>query len=323
MSLKRSKRNRFRTFISDTSQAMQNVFRSRSPVPNSSGTHQLEPRDSASTPADSASVIRHELPNNQSSILNAGIASDILTPGHDKAHPITPARASTPEPVAPTIARALDMPIPERGSTDLTPLPRVAAANNPPAVHLPHVQTTGQDISSQGTPMGKTSSEHATTVPSTQLVMSSGASRCGLDIGDTVSATLKASFKMLRSVNMVPTLRSALDVLADCVDVIPTEARNRKDYKELAMNITATLEVLKGHLSQTSPEQVSKAVLNIIDELNQQAAYIREKQGRTRTGAYANAEQDIEDIVQQYRNIEALFRRLQVSVNKRFKVRGC
>ncbi|KAG9123085.1 hypothetical protein FRC07_000254 [Ceratobasidium sp. 392] len=311
MSLKRSKRERFRGLLNDTSRAMRDVFRSRSPVPSSSDTHQqLEFHSSYSTPANSTSV-GHEPPNHQWSNLNAAITPEILTLGHDQAHLMTPTRALTPELVATSTARASDVLVLERESTDPTPLPRVPAANNPQADHLPDVQAAGQHVTSQETPTNETSTKPAAAAPSSQTTRSPGASSGGLDIGATVSAALKTSFNMLRSVNIVPTLKSALDILADCIDVIPAEARNRKDYKELAMNIAATLEVLERHLSQMSPGQISESVANIIEELNQQAAYISEKQERTRESAYVYAEQDMEDIVEHYRRIEALFRRLQ------------
>ncbi|KAG9081464.1 hypothetical protein FRC07_014503 [Ceratobasidium sp. 392] len=100
-------------------------------------------------------------------------------------------------------------------------------------------------------------------------------------------------------------------MLASCIDNIPTAAKNRKDFYDLASSISVARQDLEEHLSRVNPEQMSKAVSDATGKLNQLASHIEEKQERTGARAYFDAEKDIDDLVECYRDVERLLRRLQ------------
>ncbi|KAG8794907.1 hypothetical protein FRC12_020324 [Ceratobasidium sp. 428] len=129
---------------------------------------------------------------------------------------------------------------------------------------------------------------------------------------DVASAALRVSLKGLRkSSNMLPTLKSFVDILIDCFDNMPVAAKNRREYEELALSISASVKELQEHVRKVDPTRISHAVENVIEQMHQQAKYISEKQDRGHVQSYAEAETDIDDLIRCYRRIEALFRQLQ------------
>ncbi|KAG9122789.1 hypothetical protein FRC07_000678, partial [Ceratobasidium sp. 392] len=133
---------------------------------------------------------------------------------------------------------------------------------------------------------------------------------------DFASATLEAALKALRkSASEVPALKSFVDILADCVGNIPTMAKNHKDYEDLALSIATTVNGLKEHLDGTNHGQMIKVIEKVIEELNQQANCIAERQGRTKARTYIAADADIDGLIGCCRQIESLLRQLQIVKN--------
>ncbi|KAG8754646.1 hypothetical protein FRC12_011130 [Ceratobasidium sp. 428] len=128
---------------------------------------------------------------------------------------------------------------------------------------------------------------------------------------DTALAVLKASLKILDSaVGLAPTFKSAIHTLAECVDGVPEAAANRNEFADLASNIALLAQELEEQSRQTNPARMAKAIEDILEELRSEAITIKEKQARTRTRAYIEAQKDIDDLARCYRRVEALFRQL-------------
>ncbi|KAG8770711.1 hypothetical protein FRC12_004096 [Ceratobasidium sp. 428] len=137
-------------------------------------------------------------------------------------------------------------------------------------------------------------------------------SSSALTAQDSSAAVLKPSANAIKKgINVVPTFKSIADILAVCLDNIPTTAKNRKEFSNLASSIVAIREELEEQLSRISSSQMTSAVTNTIQQLSQLASRISAKHERTRARAYVEAEQDIDDLVECYRETESLFRRLQ------------
>ncbi|KAG8778664.1 hypothetical protein FRC12_024868 [Ceratobasidium sp. 428] len=128
---------------------------------------------------------------------------------------------------------------------------------------------------------------------------------------DTALAVLEGSLRGLNNtVDLVPTFRSVIGILAECVDNIPAVISNRKDFEDLASNIAVSARGLGQQLKQANTARIAKAIENVLEELDKEANSIIRKQGRTTARAFAEAEQDIDDLIQRYRRVEALFRQL-------------
>ncbi|KAG8772614.1 hypothetical protein FRC12_002972 [Ceratobasidium sp. 428] len=138
-------------------------------------------------------------------------------------------------------------------------------------------------------------------------------------VRDTALAVLKVSLRTLDSaIGLAPTFKSATGILAECIDGVPAAAANRNEFKDLASNIAMLAQGLEEQWRQTNPAPMAKAIEDVLqydEELRSEAINIREKQARTMTRAYVEAEQDADDLTRCYRRVEALFRQLHVSTN--------
>ncbi|KAG8724333.1 hypothetical protein FRC09_020066 [Ceratobasidium sp. 395] len=203
MSSRRPKRDRFRNFLSDSSEALKEVFRPRSPRPSSSASGALKPNAASSNP---------------------------------------PLESSAP-----------------------------AASDIPSNIH--------------------------------------GAK-------DTPLAVLKASLRTLDSaIGLAPTFKSAVGILTECIDSVSAVVANNNEFNDLALNIAMLAQGLEEQSRQANPARMAKAIEDVLQELQNEAIDIREKQARTRARAYVEAEQDIDDLARCYRRVEALFRQLHVSTS--------
>ncbi|KAG8785709.1 hypothetical protein FRC12_017251 [Ceratobasidium sp. 428] len=128
---------------------------------------------------------------------------------------------------------------------------------------------------------------------------------------DTALAVLKSSLRGLNNaVDLVPTFGSVIGILTECVDNIPAVIANRKDFEDLASNIAVSARGLGQQLKQANTARMAKAIENVLEELDKEASSIMQKQGRTTTSAFVEAKQDVDDLIQHYRRVEALFRQL-------------
>ncbi|KAG8725027.1 hypothetical protein FRC09_009927 [Ceratobasidium sp. 395] len=128
---------------------------------------------------------------------------------------------------------------------------------------------------------------------------------------DTALAVLKSSLRGLNNgVSLVPAFKSVIGILTECVDNIPDVISNRKDFDNLALNIAVSARGLGQQLKQANTARMAKAIENVLEELDKEASSIIQKQGRTTAREFIDVEQDIDDLIQGYRRVEALFRQL-------------
>ncbi|KAG9096400.1 hypothetical protein FRC06_008720 [Ceratobasidium sp. 370] len=87
---------------------------------------------------------------------------------------------------------------------------------------------------------------------------------------DITTTALQTSLDALRkSVAMIPTFKSVVEILVDCINNILATAENHKDYEDLASNIAATVTQLEEHLGGVNPARMNKAVVNVIEYVDQ------------------------------------------------------
>ncbi|KAG8795991.1 hypothetical protein FRC12_006827 [Ceratobasidium sp. 428] len=142
---------------------------------------------------------------------------------------------------------------------------------------------------------------------SSASVMPSSTSR----ITDTSLAVLKSSLRALnKAIDLVPTFKSVMDTLAECVDHIPAAISNRQDFDELALNIAMSARGLEQQLKQANPALMVNAIRDVLEEMDKEANDIKQKQDRTAARAYIEVEQDIDHLTRCYRRVEVLFRQL-------------
>ncbi|KAG9123129.1 hypothetical protein FRC07_000197 [Ceratobasidium sp. 392] len=150
----------------------------------------------------------------------------------------------------------------------------------------------------------------STNLPQPKVASQSGGSSSAKDSASTV---LKASVNALRkSANVIPGFKPCLDILAECIGSIPAAAKNKKDYETLALSIAAAMEGLGKHLNRNGhTDEMNQVVTGVIENLDQLAKDVHQKQERTRAHGYLDSERDIDDIIHCYRGVETAFQQLQ------------
>ncbi|KAG8723064.1 hypothetical protein FRC09_004897 [Ceratobasidium sp. 395] len=305
MSSKKSTRVKTRQFLKDTGEAFQDIFRSRSPASSSSSA--VQPDKGAPTPntADSTPTIIQGLPIDKPlGDINVTASTTILEQ-HSTRSPtleLTPthellATESLETPGGLSLQNSII-----NASRSFFTLPSA-----PPTTEESPLPGVGQDTSSsQGAVV--------TGMPSNPdvVVHAPEPSSSGYQAKDTTSAILRSSLNALgKCAGVVPTFKSVVDILTDCVDNIPAAAKNHKSYQVFVGNITTTINSLEVHLSQVNSTQMSESIRNVIGALTEVVNRIKETQARTTLGTYVEVERDIDDLINHYRQVDAILRQLQ------------
>ncbi|KAG8764561.1 hypothetical protein FRC12_008024 [Ceratobasidium sp. 428] len=305
MSFGRSKRATARKLLDDTGQAIKDIFRSRSPRPSSLSALEPDPGTSAPMTAGSISAVKEGVKIN-SSLINAGAIINTATPEQPLARSPTQAPTPTPQPSSagpflPSGPKHLKQSTTNANESDLVP----------PSV-LPSAEAVvGQDAQpSQGTIVAGIPNPDAV-AHAPEPSQSSGPASSNNQTKDTASAILRSSLSALRKcVDGVPTFKSVVDIMADCVDNIPAAAKHRNDYEALAEDLTNTVNSLQAHLNQVSPTQMADSIRNVTGALTELVNHVKEKQARVTARTYVEAERDFDDLICCYRRLDALFRQL-------------
>ncbi|KAB5589987.1 Vegetative incompatibility protein HET-E-1 [Ceratobasidium theobromae] len=115
--------------------------------------------------------------------------------------------------------------------------------------------------------------------------------------------------------SIFPPLQSAVGALISCLDVFEGASKNRKEYEAIATELKTLSLSLAQHIKQSNSTRMSDCVTNVAFSIEQQAKTIIAKQKRGTGRALLEESKDEEEIIGQYRRIEALFRQLQTDAN--------
>ncbi|KAG8792612.1 hypothetical protein FRC12_005509 [Ceratobasidium sp. 428] len=307
MSSKESNRVKARKFFRDSGQAFRGFFRPRSPTPSSLSAVLSDQGDPTSSSADSNPTITQGLPIDKPTS-GANVTARTAIMGQPSTR--VPAPESTPT-LEPSTTEQLEKP--DASALDNSTMSVKQSTFVPPSVIAAGIPSSSDVVAYTPKP-----AQSPRPTPS------------GDQVKDTTSAILKASLNALgKCVDVVPTFKSVVDILANYVDNIPVgmatyckptrlnktatqaAAKNRKDYEALTEDITTTINSLQVHLNQVDPAQMSELITNVIGALTEEVNHVKEKQARTTARTYVEAKSDIDELVGCYRRLDALFRRLQ------------
>ncbi|KAG9086693.1 hypothetical protein FS749_003446 [Ceratobasidium sp. UAMH 11750] len=98
--------------------------------------------------------------------------------------------------------------------------------------------------------------------------------------------------------------------MVSCLDIVQESQRNRKEYTELARNLSEMVNRLAEHHKQGNMTKMSDCTLSLTSALQAEIDHIVKKQKRGVASRFAGATDDQEDLVQRYRRIDMLFTRL-------------
>ncbi|KAB5593587.1 hypothetical protein CTheo_2976 [Ceratobasidium theobromae] len=132
----------------------------------------------------------------------------------------------------------------------------------------------------------------------------------------TMWTGLRSAFEELRKVaGPFPPLEAAIRSLIPCLGLLETEARNRKEYEEIASELRTLGESLTQHMKEANSIRMSRCIANVALGIERYTELIEEKGKRGTGRRFLEASADEEEVISCYRKIESLFRRLQTDVN--------
>ncbi|KAB5590983.1 hypothetical protein CTheo_5575 [Ceratobasidium theobromae] len=132
----------------------------------------------------------------------------------------------------------------------------------------------------------------------------------------TIWTALWSAFEDLRkAAKPFPPLESAIGSLIPCLSLLETAAKNKKEYENIGSELKNLSESLIEHMRQTNSVRMSRCIANVAMGIEQEAKLLNQKRNRNTGRRLLEGSADDEEIMNHYRKIESLFRRLQIDAN--------
>ncbi|CAE7077777.1 unnamed protein product [Rhizoctonia solani] len=139
-----------------------------------------------------------------------------------------------------------------------------------------------------------------------------------MESDDTEWNQLRNSLRVLEiGVELFPPLKSAVGAFIECLAIIQTAASNREDYKELAVEFHSMANMINQYVGELGSEPKNGSIANITECIQHQLTCIRQKQQCKTVRRLVDANDDQEDLVRHYRQVERLFRQIQCDLSMR------
>ncbi|KAG9076785.1 WD repeat-containing protein 38, partial [Ceratobasidium sp. 370] len=128
---------------------------------------------------------------------------------------------------------------------------------------------------------------------------------------ETAWGALVAGLKTLdKCTSGCSTVNEVIKAMVVCVDAVQESERHRKEYDELARNLSEMTDRLTEHHERVGLAKVSDCTINLMSSLQAEIDYVAKKQKRSASSRITGAMGDREDLVDCYRRIEMIFSRL-------------
>ncbi|KAB5588196.1 hypothetical protein CTheo_8363 [Ceratobasidium theobromae] len=132
----------------------------------------------------------------------------------------------------------------------------------------------------------------------------------------TIWTGLRSAFEDLRkAARPFPPLESAIGSLIPCLTLLETAAKIKKEYENIASELKNLGESLTEHIRETNSVRMSRCIANVAMGIEQETKHINQKRNRNTGRRLLEGGSDEEEIMNHYRKIESLFRRLQIDAN--------
>ncbi|KAF9547029.1 YVTN repeat-like/Quino protein amine dehydrogenase [Agrocybe pediades] len=115
----------------------------------------------------------------------------------------------------------------------------------------------------------------------------------------------------------LPPLKAVVGLLVACLDLTIDVIHNREEYDKLALELAAMANDLEPYAKQLMERGDGGSVALIIKSINEELTQIKDKLGRGKFKRAMDASEDKDDIVNRYRKIDSLFRRLLSDITLR------
>ncbi|CAE6502231.1 unnamed protein product [Rhizoctonia solani] len=127
---------------------------------------------------------------------------------------------------------------------------------------------------------------------------------------------LGAILKALKTgVDIFPPLKTAVSELLECTMHVQIAKQNQQEYDRLASDLVDLVQTLQTRLPDSKPRWMPYSIENVACTISEQAAHIKQQQGRSGLRQAIQASGDGLDVIGCYRRIEHLFRQLQTDIS--------
>ncbi|KAG9095354.1 hypothetical protein FRC06_009865, partial [Ceratobasidium sp. 370] len=114
--------------------------------------------------------------------------------------------------------------------------------------------------------------------------------------------------------NTFAPLKLAIHDVSACIDIFERATVNQQEYASLRTQLDSLLHDLARYLGGSTPPTITPSIENLAKGIHQEIAHIREKESRPRTSRYAEANEDIDEVLMCYQRIKGLLERLVVNM---------
>ncbi|KAF4609761.1 hypothetical protein D9613_011913 [Agrocybe pediades] len=134
------------------------------------------------------------------------------------------------------------------------------------------------------------------------------------DLKDSAKTAWKATETVLRllekSADACPPLKSAVGGLVACLNLAKDVIGNREEYSKLADEFKDMASALEPYASKLAASDAQGSIARILKSINEELSEINRQLERGRFKGIVEAADDKGDILERYRKIDSLFRRL-------------
>ncbi|QRV98265.1 WD repeat-containing protein [Ceratobasidium sp. AG-Ba] len=110
-------------------------------------------------------------------------------------------------------------------------------------------------------------------------------------------------------------LKHAADVLVSFIDTFETAAKNRTEWQQLKSELDGLFEDLREHMDASVPPMMTKSIENLEKGIKKETDFIEQIQKRSDIDRYLSAGKGVDEVLNCYRRIKDLFRRLSLNAN--------
>ncbi|QRV98266.1 Vegetative incompatibility protein HET-E-1 [Ceratobasidium sp. AG-Ba] len=110
-------------------------------------------------------------------------------------------------------------------------------------------------------------------------------------------------------------LEHAADVLVSFIDTFETAAENRTEWQQLKSELDGLFEDLHEHMDASVPPMMTKSIENLEKGIKKETDFIEQIQKRSDIHRYLSAGKGVDEVLNCYRRIKDLFRRLSLNAN--------
>ncbi|KAF4612686.1 hypothetical protein D9613_011778 [Agrocybe pediades] len=130
-------------------------------------------------------------------------------------------------------------------------------------------------------------------------------------LGSLLWKTTQTALRLLeQNSDGFPPLKTAVGVLVTCLDLTQDVIGNREEYDKLAIELKDMATTLAPYAQKLVERGEGGSVALILKSINEELAQIKDKLERGKFRRAIEAREDQDDIIERYRKIDSLFRRL-------------